>query len=127
MSDFLAGSDASDAFVPTQLFAGSLPVHTEPGTLITGQNLAQWTVVSRIAASGKLTQWAPAGSGGAQIAVGILCHAIDATAADKGCEIYISGTFNRSLVVWPGGATAAQKALAFDNTKISTRDLGYSL
>ena len=127
MSDFLAASEGPDTYTPIQLFAGDLPIVSEPGTLITGQNLLANTVVARITLSGKLTQWAPAGSLGAQIPVGILMHTTDATSADKGCELYIAGVFNRAALVWPAAATEPQKAYAFDNTKIATRYLGYSL
>jgi hypothetical protein len=126
MSDFLAGAQTDAPFTPVQLFAGSSPVLTEPGTLVTGQNLAAYTVLARVAATGKLTQWAPAGSGGPEKAVGILMHTTDATAADKGIEMYTAGDFNTNALVWPGGVTAAQKAYAFDNTKMSHRPLGYS-
>lgn len=126
MSDFLAGAEVDTPYSPIQIHAGSHPVLTEPGTLVTGQNLAAFTVVARVAASGKLTQWAPGGSGGAEQAVGILLHSINASAADKACEIYTAGVFNTLALVWPGGVTAAQKANAFDGTKLSHRTLGYS-
>lgn len=125
MVDFLAKSDlTSDVHTPDFLFGGEADIVTEPATLITGQNLAQRTVVARIAASGKLTQWAPAASDGSQYAVGILQHAINATSADKACVIYTGGIFNIDALVWPGGATAAQKAVAFDRTNIGVRALG---
>lgn len=126
-TDFLADGEAGDSFTPIQLFAGDAGIKTEPGTVVSGQNLAANAVMGRIAASGKWKVWNPAGSDGSQFAAGILMHATDATSADKGCEVYIAGTFNRDLIVWPGGTTAAQKAYAFDGSKLASRSLGYSM
>lgn len=123
--DFLAQSDLnSDSFTPEQPFAGSSDIVTKPDTLASGQNLAQYAVVARITASGLLTVWNPAGNNGSQYAVGILCHAINASAANKACEIYTGGSFNTAALVWPNGTTDAQKASAFDRTNIQIRTLG---
>ena len=123
-SDLLAGS-ATSTFTPVELLAGDEPVRTLGGqTLVAGQNLAQFTVVGRITASGKLTAWNPAGNDGSQIAVGILVHATDATLADKSCQIYTAGMFNVAALVWPAGAaTLAARQAAFERTSIHIRAL----
>lgn len=124
---FTATSDYSDSFAgPEQPFAGSALTVTEPGTLISGQNLVRGTVLGRIKASGKLTQWAPAASDGSQLAMGVLMLDTNAASADVGCEIYISGIFNTAWLTWPGSVTAAQQAYAFDGSKLSNRSLSWS-
>lgn len=123
--DNLLAGNSSTTYTPIELLAGDAMVQTDDGqVLITGQNLAQFTVVGRITASGKLTQWAPAANDGSQIAVGILIHATNATSADKTCQIYTAGCFNVAALVWPSGVTtlAARKA-AFERSPISVKAL----
>lgn len=122
--NLLAGTDSS-VFTPVELLAGDAKVQTNGGqTLITGQNLAQFTVVGRITASGKLTAYAPAAVDGSQIAVGILVHAINATSADKSCQIYTAGIFNVDALVWPGSVTTlAAKQAAFERSPIAVKQL----
>lgn len=123
--DNLLAGNSSTTFTPVELLAGNAPVHTQSGqTLVTGQNLAQFTVVGRITASGKLTAWDPAGNDGSQYAVGILVHATDATSADKTCQIYVSGVFNVAALVWPAGTTTlAARQAAFERTSILIKAL----
>lgn len=128
MSNFLAQSDLADVFAgPIQPFAGDEPsVATKAETLITGQNLTAGAVVARITASGKLTQFVPAGTLGAQFVVGVLVHDCNATAADTPCEIYVAGCFNSAYLQW-NGATAAQQAAALDTTKLMQKALNWSM
>lgn len=124
MSDFLASSNAAspDAYTPTQLLAGEAEVTTDIGKLVSGQNLAKYTVVGRITASGKLTQWTPGAADGSQVAIGILVHATDASGGDKAAQFYRSGIFNIDVLGW-GAATTVQKYKAFDGSAISVRAL----
>lgn len=128
MSNFLAQSDLTDVFAgPVQIFSGDEPsVATKSETLITGQNLTAGAVVARITASGKLTQFVPGGTLGAQIPVGVLVHDCNATSADTGCEIYVSGCFNSAYLQW-NGATAAQQAAVLDATKFMQKPLNWSM
>lgn len=130
----LAYSDHNDAFTPSQLFAGDAPVTTEPCVVASGEDLEQHQVVARLTASGKIVAWDPTdvpsvddgayvAPTGAGKAIGILVHAADATEGDLQAQIYTGGCFNRDKLVWPEGATAAQKAIAFDGTPISVRGL----
>ena len=120
---FLAAKE-TDTLTVTQ-FVLDDDVKTEPGTLASGQNLAQYTVVGRIAASGLLTAWAVGASDGSQLAVGILVHSVNASGGNAACQIYKEGLFNKSMVVWPSG-TSAQQNVAFDRTPIRLRTPGYS-
>jgi hypothetical protein len=123
-NEFLAEIEVGTPYIPPQILAGDTPAGvTETGRLAAGQNLAQYAVLGRITASGKYTAWAPAASDGSQIASAILLFSCDATAADKGVAVYTAGCFNRDALVWPGGATVAQKVAAFTATMISTKAL----
>lgn len=124
MSDFLASSNAAspETLTPDELFAGTAEVTTDIGKLVTGQNLARRTVVGRITASGKLTAWVPGAGDGSQVAIGVLVHAVDATAADKDAQFYRSGVFNIDALGW-GAATTVQKYAAFNASAISVRAL----
>jgi hypothetical protein len=126
MSNFLAQSDLTDVFPgPIQVFAGDADIQTKPEVLTLGSNLVAGAVVARTTSTGKLVAWAPAGTLGAQIAVGVLVSDCNATAADTGCEIYTAGCFNTAYLGW-NGATAIQQASAFDATKLSHRPLNWS-
>ena len=116
-------SATTETVVPANLIAGHAPeIATENGTLITGQNLANFTVLGRITASKKLTKCDPAAADGSQTAVGILVHAMDATSADKAVQFYKAGNFFADALVWHAGFdSAAKKLAAFDGTAIVIR------
>lgn len=122
----MPASSTTETFTPSQRFGGESDVVTESGVVASGNNLAELTVVARVAATSKIVPWAPAATDGSELAIGITCEAIDATSADKEGPYYIGGTFNPDELVWPGAATAAQKAAAFDRTNISLRTPKYS-
>jgi hypothetical protein len=122
MTDFLAQSEVGDSYLIPALFAGDKHVTTQPVKVLSGQNLAQYAVVGRVSASGKVVAWAPGASDGSQIAVGILVHAIDATAGDRDGTIYNGGSFNIDALAW-GAATTVQKVRAFDGTAIEVKAL----
>lgn len=120
-------SSGTETFTPTQLFAGDADVITQPVTVKSGSNLAQYTVVGRIDATGKIVACDLAANDGSQRAIGILVNAIDASGGDKAGTIYIAGDFNRAALVWHASFdTDLKKTLAFDRTNIVTRALAYS-
>lgn len=119
-----ASGPNQDAYVPEQLRAGDGDFLTRSVVVETGQVLAQYQVVAREAASGKIVAWdADAVDEGTARALGITCYAVDATGADVEAAIYVAGYFNTEALVWDAGATAAQKEAAFDGTNITHRAL----
>lgn len=115
---------AFDSFTPLQLFSGDRKVTTNTGTLVTGQDLAQYAVIAR-RTDGKFTAHVPAAVDSTARAVGILCDAVDATSADKGIRYYDGGTFNPAALVWHADSnTIAERIAAFDGTAIQIRELG---
>lgn len=119
----MASGPNEEAYVPPQLRAGDGPFNTLPVTVLTGQVLEQYEVVARVTASGKVVAWDPAGADGSELALGVTCYAVDATAADVEAAIYVSGFFNTDALVWPAAATDLEKAAAFDRTAIKHRAL----
>lgn len=86
-------------YTPKKLIAGSDPdVVVKPCTVLTGQNLAAYTLVESDAA-GKMKAHA-----GVNKVAGILLNAVDATAADKDGLVYIAGDFFADQLVFPAGA-----------------------
>lgn len=120
-----AGTDLSfDSYTPLQLFSGDRDVTTNTGTLVSGQNLAQYAVVARDT-GGKLTAHVPAAVDSTANAVGILCDAVNATAGDRSCRFYDGGSFNPAALVWHVDSnTVAEQIAAFDGTAIQIRTLG---
>lgn len=127
MSDFLAASDLTDVYAgPVQILAGDEPsLATKSETLTSGSNLTAGVVLARTTSSGKLVQYNPAGSGGANIAVGVLVSDCNATSADTVCSIYVSGCFNTAWLQF-NGASAAQILGIFDATKLLHKPLNWS-
>jgi len=74
----------------------------ESGTLISGQNLAAGTVVGKITASGKYTQYNNDASDGSNVAGGILYAAIDASGGDALCAVIArDAEVNSDQLTWP--------------------------
>lgn len=119
----MIASSSQETYSPDNLVAGSgMSIATRSGTLITGQSLARGAVVGRITASGKLTECDPGASDGSQVAIGILVHDTDASAADKVCQIYVAGEFHIDEMTWHAGfSTDLLKTAAFDDTPIVLR------
>lgn len=127
MADYLAET-SSESYTPTHLITGDQDLVTIPVTVAPGQNLAAYTVVGKISASGKIAVCNLGASDGSQTPFGILVHAIDASSADKAGVVYIGGCFNPDALTWHSGFdTALKKAVAFDRTNITLRAAGYSL
>lgn len=102
------------------LFAGDAEIVTEEAILDTG-NLAKYTVVGKITATGKVVVLTPGASDGSQIAYGILTQAADATSADVRVGVYVAGFFNDAALVWPVNAaydTLIERQAAFACTPI---------
>ena len=83
-------------------------------TVAAAQNLPLGTVVGRETATAKLKAIDPSATDGTEIAVGVLGNDIDATLIDREDAILIArhAIVARSVLVWPTGITAAQKAAA---------------
>lgn len=95
-------------------------------TIASGQNLAIGTVLGKITASGQYTQVNFSASDGSEEAAGILLGDVDASsAAAQGVALVRDAIVITPDLVWPSGATAAQKAQALSELKdlgIVTRD-----
>ena len=84
-------------YSPKRLIAGSDPdVVVKPGTVVLGQNLAQYTLLESDAAG----KW-KVHAGGTNKVAGILLNAVDATSADTAAQAYIAGDFFADQIVWP--------------------------
>lgn len=100
----------------TPLMAGDSEIVTEEAILDTG-NLAKYTVVGRVTATGKVVAHAPAANDGSEKAIGILTQAANATSADQKVAIYTAGFFNHSALVWDASLTTlAARQKAFRDT-----------
>ena len=111
----LASSELVGTTTILQLFAGEMDVVTEEGIVDAGV-LAKYTVVGKIAATGKLIVLTPGASDGSEKAYGILTQAVDATSADVKVGVYIGGFFNDAALVWPINAaydTLIERQAAF--------------
>ena len=96
---------------PQSLIVGSLPIETISCIVKANAGISKNTVVM-FDAAGKATAW----DGTAGKAVGILAQDVptEVSAVDSKNVIYISGTFNANLVVFPPSAnTLALKRAAF--------------
>ena len=84
------GTSQVASVAPSDIFASYTgSEYIKGGTLKTGQNLAGGTVVARETATKKIVAYSDAGSGGAEIAIGILMESQDATDGDLLCNIVL--------------------------------------
>jgi hypothetical protein len=107
-----------ETYTPDNLLAGDYPVVTDIVTILTGQVLARGAILGKITLSGKyiLCDSAVNPADGSQVPVCILAEAIDATAADKQAQVYLSGAFNETKLTYGGADTA-------DTHRAALRDL----
>jgi hypothetical protein len=75
------------------------------GVIITGQNLAEGTLVGRITASGKFTLCVGGSADGSEIPYGVVHEAIDATSEDKTCALLVAGVVVEDALVVGGTHT----------------------
>ena len=94
-------------FTPDNLIADDFPLMTETATIITGQNLSRGAVLGKITASGKYTLSLSASADGSQTPAVILLQDTDATSADKGAPVALTGAFNERAVILGTGHTIA--------------------
>jgi hypothetical protein len=125
MTDYLAQNQSEGTFTPEELLAGGRVYQTEGGkTVVSGQNLARFTIVA-YDANGKLTAWDDTAVADADASedtvnlpttvakpVGVMLHACDASGGDKtGQAIAFDGCFSDQALVWPASLSAASTLL----------------
>lgn len=123
MAGYHIAENESSSYSPPQPFAGDGEVRTRWATFASGLTLTANTVIARNTSTGDMVVWDPAGTNGTNIALGVTCEAINTSGGAASHPYYFSGDFNIDALVWPGGATATQKELAFDRSPISVRPL----
>lgn len=121
----IAQGDLTEAYVPFTLLAGDVPALASRAEVILDVNaeVAQYTVLGRITASGKLQACVLTAMDGSEVPVGILAHAVGSAAAnaDATAPVYFSGNFNMDALVWDASFdTEAKKLAAFDSNKTIT-------
>lgn len=119
----IAQGDLTEAYVPFTLVAGDVPaLASRSETLLDASGtVAQYTVLGRISASGKLVACDLAAMDGSEVPVGVLAYATEADGADAVAPVYFSGNFNIDALVWGASFTTdALKLAAFDSNKTIT-------
>lgn len=66
-----------------------------------------------VTASGKYVAWNSSATNGSQEIAGILLGDCDATGGDKGCQLYVSGEFNKAALIYTG--TIADGVYSYNN------------
>ena len=97
-----------ESYVPKEIVSGDYPLVTQGVTIAAGQNLVRGAVLGKITASGKLVLSLAAASDGSQTPYAILAdEEADASAADLGATVYLSGQFLGKNLTFGAGHTAA--------------------
>jgi len=94
------------------LWLGDHPPISLDGDLISGQDLVDGTVLGKITASGKLTQFDQDASDGSEDAMGVLMGDLDASGGDEPCIYLAHGQVNSDLLIWPTDLDAGEKVVA---------------
>jgi hypothetical protein len=89
------------------LIAGDFPIVTDPGTILTGQNIKRGTLMGQITASKKWIKSLSAASDGSEVPSKISAIDVDASSADVETTLYSSGEFNQNQVIYGTGHTIA--------------------
>ena len=121
-------------YTPQKLFAGDHPrVVTQPCTVLSGQDLAAFTIVESDA-DGKLITHAGFVDDGTATTiditapvVGVLTAAVDASAADVDGTVYTSGYFFASQLIWHADASnelLKRKLLEGSDIQVEFQDTG---
>ena len=92
-----------ESFEFDNLETGRFPSHQDTRVLVSGQNLTRSTLLAKITASGKFTQWDSGGAGGIEIPNAILSRDADASAGDAACLIYTFGEFDENALTLMSG------------------------
>lgn len=98
---------------------GDSDIVTKAVTIGTGADVAQYTVLGQIAATGKFIPSVATATDGSETPVAISAVAAAAAAADVVAPVYLGGTVNPDLLVWDASFTAALKSTAFIGTPIT--------
>jgi 3-dehydroquinate dehydratase len=114
-------NNSRGTYTPPDLFAGESQIVTNRALVLSGQNLARFTVVA-LNANGKLVAHDPtatvAVSGGAsgQTApapqsriAGVLIDAVNASAGDVSAAYYSEGVFNHAALTWHASLDTLEK------------------
>lgn len=117
----LAGGVTNTNFdAPFELFAGESEIVTDQGQAGPAA-IVQFTVLGRIAGTGRLVKRVATAVDGSQNAVGI---AAQPAAANAYFPLYVGGVFNHEALVWDAADdTLAERKAAFDGTNIGVRQL----
>lgn len=116
-----------EAYNYDDISSGSDQLATTRVTIATGQNLAAFTPIGQVTATGLFVECDPTANDGSEKAVYITAQAIDATAADTATQVFKAGTFDPEMLAWNANFTATTKLLAFVGTPISTQAPGAEL
>lgn len=107
MGDF-AATFKSEGWTPDGLVASNASMlYSEPGTLLSGQNLARGAVLGKITSGGKLVLSLSGASDGSQVPYGILVDDVNASAGDKPCLVYVRGDFQAQALTLGASHTLA--------------------
>lgn len=110
-----------ETHTPKQIITGDYPVYTHPVTVENGQDLAEFSVVGRVTATGEYKLSAAAAGDGSEVPVGIMVAGVDATGGAAQGVVYMSGTFNPDLLVFGAGHDADTVEAATIGTPIFLR------
>lgn len=117
----------SEAYNYDDITSGSDEIATTNVTILSGQDLAAYTPIGQVTASGKFVECDPSASDGSEKAVYITAQAIDATTGGTQAQVFKSGTFDPTQLNWHTNFDATTMLLAFVGTPISTQEQAVAL
>lgn len=105
----------TENFHAGEFLAWSTPISIEEVTIVSGAgNLAAGTVLGKIDTGGKYTPYDDGLSNGAETAVAVLLHPVDATSADKTANVVTRlAKIAKTALSWHASADATAKTAAY--------------
>lgn len=114
ITSYVSAGYSPDALISRN---GTLLV-SEPGTMLSGQNLARGALLGVVTATGKYRLSLSASDDGSQAPVAILAQDCDAASADAAALVFIRGDFQSHAVTLGAGHTVASVKAALQDRGI---------
>lgn len=117
----MPADSAEFEYQPGHFVSGDFPIHTQPVTIASGEDLEKLSVLGQVSADGKFKLSESAADDGSETPKAILAYAVDASDGDVEAAVYLSGSFDPGELVYGTGHDAESVTQALIGSPIFLR------
>ncbi|WP_026988734.1 head decoration protein [Fodinicurvata fenggangensis] len=117
----MPADSAEFEYQPGHFVSGDFPIHTQPVTIASGEELEARSVLGQVTADGTFKLSASGASDGSETPKAILAYAVDASGGAVEAAVYMSGSFDPDKLVYGTGHDAESVAQALLGSPIFLR------